>query len=530
MAIPNISANQLTLWVALLVGLAMAVALGSAVGGADTRFVLGVLTMFPVAIFLARLKTQIWVLIPIGWSLPGKLPWLPLPFTLRDMCNMLVIFAFVIFLALRAVPWKRKLGTLDYLIFINLAYLLTVFVRNPVGFFAFGSSAVGGRPYFEIAAAFCVFMILSRVELTAGIARIFPWFSIVPTTLVALTETLARIVPQLSAPIAGLYTGIVGSSVFSAAQETGAEQVGQTRIVGMKDAGTNGVLALCARYNPITLLSPLHPLRVLLFAACLAAIFLSGFRSALLFTIAMFFLATVLRRKVRHLWIAGGGVALVLVALVSMQGNVIELPKTMQRTLSWLPGDWSEEALQDAEGSSQWRYEMWRWAWNDSRIMRDKVWGQGFGLSMDDMNIIASAMMAGSLAAQNAFIGGAAQEAFMITGSFHSGPISSVRYVGVVGLLLYIPLLLYLALAAWKTCSRAYQTSAFPLALFVGMPMIYEPFNFIFIFGGYEGSVAQTLFWAGLLNMTNAYIDRLESNVPAAVPSQASATGAENAA
>jgi hypothetical protein len=66
-----------------------------------------------------------------------------------------------------------------------------------------------------------------------------------------------------------------------------------------------------------------------------------------------------------------------------------------------------------------------------------------------------------------------------------------------------------MALAAWRLCRRAYGTQAFPLALFVGIPMIYEPFNFVFVFGGFDGSVSQTLFWAGLLNLTSNYLDKI---------------------
>jgi hypothetical protein len=194
--------------------------------------------------------------------------------------------------------------------------------------------------------------------------------------------------------------------------------------------------------------------------------------------------------------------------LISLQGSVLQLPKTMQRALSWLPGDWNQAAVVDAEGSSQWRFEMWAWAWNDERILRDRVWGQGFGLSFDDMNLIAASMMAGKGGAS--LLGGSDRENFMITGAFHSGPLSSIKYIGIVGLALYYPLMCYMAVLAWRLCKRARGTKAFSLALLVGMPIIYEPFNFIFIFGGLDGSYSQTLFWAGLLKMTQRYLESVK--------------------
>jgi hypothetical protein len=148
---------------------------------------------------------------------------------------------------------------------------------------------------------------------------------------------------------------------------------------------------------------------------------------------------------------------------------------------------------------------MWEWAWNDNRILRDRVWGQGFGLSIDDMNLIASSMTAGGGGAS--LLGGSDREQFMITGAFHSGPLSTIKYIGIVGLCLYYPLMCYMAWLAWRMCMRARETKAFMLALFVGIPIIYEPFNFVFVFGGLDGNYSQLLFWAGLLNMTKLYMD-----------------------
>jgi hypothetical protein len=168
----------------------------------------------------------------------------------------------------------------------------------------------------------------------------------------------------------------------------------------------------------------------------------------------------------------------------------------------------------DAEGSTQWRVEMWGWAWNDNRILRDRVWGQGFGLSIDDMNLIASSITAG--AGGSSLLGGSDREQFMITGTFHSGPLSTIKYIGIVGLFLYYPLLCYMAWLAWGLCKRTRGTKAFTLALFVSIPIIYEPFNFVIIFGALESNYPQLLFWAGLLNMTERYLGRAAILVHAA--------------
>ena len=506
MNIRNISSNQIVVWAALLLGLLVAVMIGSAVGSSDMRMVAALVAVIPVAVLFVKLRTNIWVLLPVGWYLTGRLPWLPIPFTVRDLCFMTVLFFFALFFATRAFPWKRKTSTLDYLIYLNLAYLAIVFARNPVGFWAMQSSMVGGRPYFEIGLAFGAFMILSRVQISDFIAKIFPLFFVIPAWCVAILDVVGRLVPQTAYPLAMMYSG-VGSSGVTGAFEQEA-QLGETRMVGMQFAGLSSMLALCAKFNPITLISPLHPLRALLFVVALMAIFLSGFRSVLLFAMMAFLLSTMLRGNVKDLWVAGAGMLLGLVVLISVQGSLVQLPMTVQRTLSWLPGDWNQQAVADAEGSTQWRVEMWGWAWNDDRILRDRTWGQGFGLSIDDMNLIASSLMAGQ-GGQN-LLGGSDRESFMITGAFHSGPLSTIKYIGVVGLALYYPLMCYMALFAWRLCKRARGTKAFTLALFVCIPIIYEPFNFVVVFGGLDSNYSQLLFWAGLLNMTQRYVDNMK--------------------
>lgn len=506
MGTPHLSANQLTVWTALFIGLIIAVMLGSAVGSSDIRFVAGVLALVPLVIVIVNSKAHIWVLIPIGWYLGGRLPFLPIPFTLRDLCIMIPLAAFTLFFALRTHPWKRKIDTLDRIVLINFAYLVTVYFRNPVGTWAFQSSVVGGRPYWETVLAMGAFVVLSRVMITPWLAKVFPLFFLIPAAILAALELLARLVPQTAAAIGLVYSGVSGASTVSALVVQN-DQLGQTRFTAMKELGTTGVLALSARHSPSKLISPAHPLLVLMLVGSFLAVFLSGFRSAFLFAMVGLLLSSILRRQLRDIWIGTGGIVLVVAFLISVQGSVLQLPMTMQRTLSWLPGDWSEEARKDAEGSSEWRHEMVYWAWNDERIIKDKIWGQGFGISIEDMNIIASALMAGQQGGM--FMGGSDRENFMLTGSFHNGPVSTIRYVGVVGLVLYYVLLCYMALFAWRLCRRALDTEAFPLALFISIPVIYEPFNFVFVFGGFDSGLPQTIFWAGLLNMASNYLDKV---------------------
>jgi hypothetical protein len=356
--------------------------------------------------------------------------------------------------------------------------------------------------------AFGAFLILSRVQLSDFLAKVFPLFFLIPAWSLALLDAVARLLPQTGYALNSIYSGVGSAGVSGVLQQEA--RLGETRITGLVQAGVSSVTALCAKFNPVTLISPLYPGRLILLAASFAAIFLSGFRGALLFALAAFLLAVVLRRNVRDLWVSSAVALLGILVLISIQGNILQLPLTMQRALSWLPGDWNQEAVADAEGSSQWRFEMWGWAWNDERILRDRTWGQGFGLSLDDMNLIAASLIAGEGGGTR--LGGSDRENFMVTGAFHSGPLSTIKYIGVVGLSLYFPLMCYMAILAWRLCRQAYGSKAFTLSLFVGIPIIYEPFNFVVIFGALDSNYPQLLLWAGLLNMLDNYIQNITLN------------------
>jgi len=91
----------------------------------------------------------------------------------------------------------------------------------------------------------------------------------------------------------------------------------------------------------------------------------------------------------------------------------------------------------------------------------------------------------------------------MITGDYHSGPVSAVRFVGYIGLALFTALLIANAKYAWKIINISKNTAYFPVALFFGIAAIYHPVCFWFIFGSFGGDFIQAIFTLGMLNMVD---------------------------
>jgi hypothetical protein len=119
-------------------------------------------------------------------------------------------------------------------------------------------------------------------------------------------------------------------------------------------------------------------------------------------------------------------------------------------------------------------------------------------------------------------IGHESQEVFMIQGAFHSGPISAIRFVGVVGLTLYLALMFYLAVRGFGILRTTAGSPYFPIAMMAVLPALYEPFQYLFVFGAYDSGLPTTLFTCGLFKLIeNNFAYWSQSQPPESLPTVA---------
>ena len=136
---------------------------------------------------------------------------------------------------------------------------------------------------------------------------------------------------------------------------------------------------------------------------------------------------------------------------------------------------------------------MWKDIPKGTRYINNKIMGDGFGFSRAELS---------AMERQQFLSGEISQEDSMIIGAFHNGPLSAVRFVGIVGLILYYMLLIYSAVYAWRLIRAADGSDYFPLALFIGLAVIWEPFNYTFVFGAFDSGLAECFVQRG--NAENA--------------------------
>jgi hypothetical protein len=308
------------------------------------------------------------------------------------------------------------------------------------------------------------------------------------------------IFPSFGYRLASIYASVYASGAVNR-YTAGQEQLGQAtegRIVALRDIGKPLGNALFATRSPLRLANPFSLLFVLVIIVAICTL-LSGYRSALLW-MAMMAIASALahRRSIDILLLTTFGVP-VMASLIIMQGTVFELPMAAQRALSFLPGKWNQRAVLDAEGSIEWRVEMWKLALGTDRYISNKIIGDGFGFSRRELMY--------QLHRKNPSSPEELQEYFLITGGYHSGPVETIRRVGYVGLgVLFIGMVLIWR-EAMKLTRRSrgtpYQWSVF----FVTLPTLVLPFYFTFVFGSYQATFANFCIFGGMMRMLENSMD-----------------------
>ena len=480
-------------------GIVCAALLGSSIveGGLLTFAVLGAVATITIVL---TLQDRIWVLIPVFWYFPGRLGFLPLPFSVRELAVLFAGGLFVILLSLRFIRAAAEMEFIDWIVFINVGYLTTVFIRNPVGLSAFGSAMVGGRPYFDALIGFVAFVVLSRMTLQPALAKVLPLFSCAAQVGISLLGALAHYLPSTAPLIARIYSGVDVSEYVR--QASGSEDSDESRVTNLLGGSEAGILTLVSYFPPLSLLLPVHPVRFLGFVAVCAGVGLTGFRNGIFLMVFAFVASAYFRTGLTKALIVSITAVLAVFAIVAAHDFGLPLPATAQRALSFLPGTWDEAAKGDAERSSEWRFYMWDVVLSTDTYIHNKMFGDGFGFSAEELQIMEDAQSGGA-----GFVGAAEQESFLIQGAFHSGPLSAVRYVGVVGLALYLVLLVTAAVYAWKLIRRSHRTDYFPLALFVGIPAVYEPLQYTLVFGAFDSGFPTTLFVCGMLKLISKGCD-----------------------
>ena len=462
----------------------------------------------------AQLETVMWVMGGVGFTvclLLGRKIWLLIPFlgalglSLRLpgqpssllLAQALVIAFSTLLLLSRKLPFQLKWTELEFWCAGLAVFVAQAYMRNPVGVNIFGGSTVGGKAYFIFAITFVAAALLAGLKVPPSELKAAMRLAILGGIFNFAIGVVARFVPAV-----GYWTGAQYASAevdyTNFDQQVDSGQA--TREGYLVSFSQNLALWISAFKSPLK--ACFHPIWAPLILLSLVAATLSGFRTAVA-VVGLTYLAGLCYR--------GGGIQVIASALVGVLGLVMlallnlaaPLPPNTQRALSFLPGTWEDRYVTDAEGSSEWRFEIWREVLFTDRWISNKWLGDGLGFSARELQYQMSNNVAG--AGVSGF--DAQREGILASGDYHSGPVSSVRVVGYLGLVFFILGQFRLAVHAHRQILRCRGTEWFPLGLFFGVPLLFSPIVFIFLFGDFKMASAGFLMSCGMLRL-------FEGNLP----------------
>jgi hypothetical protein len=446
---------------------------------------------------LLILGNRVWALVPVFSVLAGQisfLPGYPSPwYAVTPVAAMMLLLRFF----MRTKMFSYRFCWMDVLMILQIVVLMQAYMRNPVTLSIFGGDSttmIGGRPYIDYSVAIFAYFMLACVKTnTQTLKNVILWMAIV-----MILDSGLKAISVFSGGLARV-VGMVYSNVDYAANFAGAgyeADVATTRFTSFSSLSAALGLILFSFYRPISCLNPLHIGRFFLTMLTGIIALFSGFRSELIKLFCYFVAGSLARRRTGDMLVAGA-VALVASCILIATVDIQKLPHAIQRSISFLPVEVDAQIRESAEGSSEWRFEMWRLVLTSDRYISNKVLGDGFGYTAAEHQ----AQVAEESGFSRGGYRGDSIDAFIAKGSYHGWHVEAIRFTGYVGLAVGIAILFGFAIAGWKLVKRHANDSFFPYAVFVAMPFIIAPFFYLFVFGSYKGSFILYIASASLLRM-----------------------------
>lgn len=297
---------------------------------------------------------------------------------------------------------------------------VTMLMTGGIGLRALGSSTYGGRKYVYIAAAIIGYFVLISRRVPPSRAMLYAGLFFLPEA----TAFIGDLAFMGGKKFYAIYYLISPQTVVGQVlAQYDVTNPGLRRITGWVNVANAVCLFMLARYGVKGILDLTRPWRLGLTLFFMAGGLYSGFRSfigGLLLTFGFAFFLEGLHRTKKLLVV----VLLGTLCLAGLAAFSTKLPLSVQRSLSFLPIKIDLAAELAAEGSLQWRFEMWRKVAKDIPTYFFK--GKGYVIDPNDLFLSSDAARRGE---------GMASEWAVVSGDYHNGPLSVLIPFGVWGAL-----------------------------------------------------------------------------------------------
>lgn len=303
------------------------------------------------------------------------------------------------------------------LVLLLAIVLVTAALTGGFGGRALGSDMWGGKRYLGVMGAVFGYFAITAQSIKRKDAQ---WLCS-GFLLMGITAIFADIAYILGPSFYFLFNFFPADVAF----HTAASQDTLRRSTGMAWASQAAYWFMLLRFGLRGILNPSKPWRIVAFFVIFVMGLFGGFRSSIILFAILTASQFVIEKlhKTRYLPIFAGATVLVGMILILFAQ---QLPLSMQRALSFLPIEVHPMARTDAEGTLDWRIEMWRIV---SREIPDYlVIGKGFGFSGTDYVLTQEAIRRGMFRAY---------EDTLISGNYHNGILTLLIPFGLGGLICF---------------------------------------------------------------------------------------------
>lgn len=367
------------IFLAITVGLILAVISGVSVGTDDyTPLVFGALLLILLFIWFG-MGEMFWLLTIASSFLGGTFPILGGQFNTFQILMALGIVKFVI----EQVIFKHKklvrIRRPDFILLAGFMLVLTFHaVKDRFGMRFLGSSVWGGKNYVNVYVGLAAFFVIQSVPVKPKTWTKLPYFVLAVTTFDLAIAIITTIFPSSIYKIFPFYSAVSSAGV---AEILNLKGVGAERVGGFGNFGFALIALVLASVSLRKILSLQNLKRLFVLLVGWSSVLFSSFRSAVVNGGIAMMLAGA--RDLRWgllallpLFAAG------LFGLSFVNSDIIRLPPPVQRSVSFVPGQWDTEMRLDAEASNDYRRRVWT-VWKNEYFPVHPLIGRGFGFKSE---------------------------------------------------------------------------------------------------------------------------------------------------
>jgi len=480
-------AQQIAIAVVLILGLLLAVYFGINVVDGNYQFILLFVGLALVLALFGIIKDKAWVLLPLAVVIPWKFNFLPGRFSFFEFAILAGAgFYFTSYLSIQ----KRMPRVGPVWIWLPFTVLFAVILYHwyvgGIGMSLFGGDTFGARRNLNFIFAIMAFtLILTLHKGDMKMVERLPLFYF----LAALVGLVPYYVTTLFPSTAGVIFQIFGtfdSTALMLASTSVTEVVVENRQQGLATVATALQVFLISRYAITTWWRPERFWVLLLSGLCFYGAILSGFRSSVFVYLIVSVVAAFMTIRWKVLPFALLGM-IVIGFFTAGHGHLFQLPKMVQRSLSFLPGDWDNVVIQSAKSSNAFRE-------NITNVYLDEFAGKspwiGTGFQFDPQQFLDQTMTVSESGEMQAY-------GFITRKDYHVGWISVYDTTGIIGCVAFGFLCLVLLLKAVTFIAREKRPK--PVQIWACAYVIAEIIAYFTVFGALQNSIVSLAVFGGIL-------------------------------